>query len=84
MELSFAIINSNNIIQMIDEIMEFLATCEPDFKADCSSNMCIAMEKYNILVIFSSNIFKFLLPIRHSPNKNWYIEQMIRVLTTVS
>jgi AP-1 complex subunit gamma-1 len=53
MELSFAIINSNNIIQMIDEIMEFLATCEPDFKADCSSNMCIAMEKYNILIIFS-------------------------------
>lgn len=63
MELSFAIINSNNIIQMIDEIMEFLATCEPDFKADCSSNMCIAMEK-------------------HSPNRNWYIDQMIRVLTT--
>ena len=45
MELCFAIINTNNVMTMIDELMEFLSTCEPDFKADCSSNMCIAMEK---------------------------------------
>lgn len=63
MELSFALINTNNIQQMIDEIMNFLATCEPDFKADCSSSMFICMEKY-------------------APNKQWYIDQMIRVLTT--
>ena len=31
---------------MTDELMEFLATCEPEFKADCSSNMFIAMEKF--------------------------------------
>ena len=46
MELCFALINKTNIVEMIDELMEFLRTCEPEFKADCSSNMFIAMEKY--------------------------------------
>lgn len=46
MELSFALINRANITEMIDELMNFLATCEPEFKADCSSNMFISMEKY--------------------------------------
>jgi AP-1 complex subunit gamma-1 len=46
MELCFALINRTNIVEMIDELMQFLATCEPEFKADCSSNMFIAMEKY--------------------------------------
>lgn len=46
MELCFALINRQNIAEMIDELMEFLATCEPEFKADCSSNMFIVMEKY--------------------------------------
>ena len=45
MELCFALINKQNIVEMIDELMQFLATCEPEFKADCSSNMFIAMEK---------------------------------------
>jgi AP-1 complex subunit gamma-1 len=47
MELSFALINSNNIASMIDEIMEFLSVCEPEFKSDCSTSMFIAMEKYS-------------------------------------
>ena len=46
MELCFALINRTNIVEMIDELINFLATCEPEFKADCSSNMFIAMEKY--------------------------------------
>ncbi len=46
MELCFALINRTNIVEMIDELMQFLAVCEPEFKADCSSNMFIAMEKY--------------------------------------
>ncbi len=46
MELCFALINRQNIVEMTDELMEFLATCEPEFKADCSSNMFIAMEKF--------------------------------------
>jgi AP-1 complex subunit gamma-1 len=46
MELCFALINRVNIAEMINELMEFLATCEPEFKADCSSNMFIVMEKY--------------------------------------
>jgi len=46
MELCFALVNKNNIVEMTDELISFLATCEPEFKADCSSNLFIAMEKY--------------------------------------
>ena len=46
MELCFALINTANIVEMVDELMTFLGTCEPEFKADCSSNLFIAMEKY--------------------------------------
>lgn len=48
MELCFALINRTNVVEMIDQLMDFLATCEPEFKADCSSNMFIAMEKYAV------------------------------------
>lgn len=46
MELCFALINRSNIVEMIDELIIFLQSCEPEFKADCSSNMFISMEKY--------------------------------------
>lgn len=46
MELCFALINKHNITEMTDELIDFLSTCEPEFKADCSSNLFIAMEKY--------------------------------------
>jgi AP-1 complex subunit gamma-1 len=47
MELCFALINSNNIRTMINEMLTFLATCEQEFKADCTSNMFLAMEKFS-------------------------------------
>lgn len=46
MELSFALMNRANVVEMTDELMNFLAVCEPEFKADCSSNMFITMERY--------------------------------------
>ena len=45
MELCFALINANNIRTMINEMLEFLGTCEVEFKADCTSNMFLAMER---------------------------------------
>lgn len=45
MELCFALINSNNIRTMTNEMLDFLATCEVEFKADCTSNMFLAMER---------------------------------------
>ena len=45
MELCFALINSNNIRTMITEMLTFLGTCEQEFKADCTSNMFLAMER---------------------------------------
>jgi AP-1 complex subunit gamma-1 len=47
MELCFALINRKNIEEMTDELIDFLAVCEPEFKADCSSNLFITMEKYS-------------------------------------
>ncbi|CAF1019252.1 unnamed protein product [Adineta ricciae] len=46
MELCFALINSNNIRTMISEMLEFLAICETEFKADCTSNMFLAMDRF--------------------------------------
>ena len=45
MELCFALINSNNIRTMINEMLVFLETCEQEFKADCTSNMFLAMDR---------------------------------------
>jgi len=45
MELCFALINSNNIKTMMKEMLTFLSTCEQEFKADCTSNMFLSMEK---------------------------------------
>ncbi|CAF4201744.1 unnamed protein product [Rotaria socialis] len=47
MELCFALINSNNIRTMTNEMLEFLGTCEIEFKADCTSNMFLAMERFS-------------------------------------
>jgi AP-1 complex subunit gamma-1 len=46
MELCFALINSNNIRGMTKELVFFLEKCDPEFKADCSSNLVIAAEKH--------------------------------------
>ena len=45
MELSFALINSNNIRGMMKELLHFLDICDPEFKADCCSNIVIAASK---------------------------------------
>ena len=45
MELCFALVNSNNIRGMIKELLFFLEKCDPDFKADCTSNIVIAADK---------------------------------------
>ncbi|KAL8613855.1 AP-1 complex subunit gamma-1 [Nucella lapillus] len=47
MELSFALINANNIRGMMKELLLFLEMCDPEFKADCCSNIVIAAAKYS-------------------------------------
>ncbi|XP_076470674.1 AP-1 complex subunit gamma-1-like isoform X2 [Babylonia areolata] len=47
MELSFALINANNIRGMMKELLLFLDICDPEFKADCCSNIVIAAAKYS-------------------------------------
>jgi AP-1 complex subunit gamma-1 len=46
MELCFALINSNNVRTMTEDMLQFLSTCEIEFKADCTSNMFLAMERF--------------------------------------
>ncbi|KAK3748665.1 hypothetical protein RRG08_000897 [Elysia crispata] len=46
-ELSFALINPNNVRGMMKELLYFLETCDPEFKSDCCSNIVIAAAKYS-------------------------------------
>uniref|UniRef100_A0A2K5N2X1 AP-1 complex subunit gamma n=1 Tax=Cercocebus atys TaxID=9531 RepID=A0A2K5N2X1_CERAT len=46
MELSFALVNGNNIRGMMKELLYFLDSCEPEFKADCASGIFLAAGSY--------------------------------------
>lgn len=46
MELSFALVNTNNARGMMKELLHFLETCDPEFKGDCSSNIISVAEKW--------------------------------------
>lgn len=46
MELSFALINAQNIRTMIKELLTFLEKSDSEFKAQCSSGMINAAERY--------------------------------------
>lgn len=46
MELCFVLINENNVKTMTKELIIFLEKADPEFKSVCSSNLCIAAEKY--------------------------------------
>ncbi|CAL1527635.1 unnamed protein product [Lymnaea stagnalis] len=46
-ELSFALINHNNVRGMMKELLLFLETCDPEFKSDCCSNIVTAAAKYS-------------------------------------
>jgi len=45
MELSFALVNSNNIRGMMKELLPFLENCDPEFKSDTCSNIVTATDK---------------------------------------
>lgn len=46
MELSFALINSQNVRSMIKELLIFLEKSDSEFKAQCSSGLILAAERY--------------------------------------
>lgn len=46
MELSFALINAQNIRTMTKELLVFLEKADSEFKAQCSSGMFLAAERY--------------------------------------
>lgn len=46
MELSFALMNAQNIRTMTKELLSFLEKADAEFKAQCSSGMILAAERY--------------------------------------
>lgn len=46
LELSFALVNTNNIRTMMKELLLFLEKADPEFKAQCSSNIVLAAERF--------------------------------------
>jgi AP-1 complex subunit gamma-1 len=48
MELSFALVNASNVRQMMKDLLAFLQSCDPEFKADAASNIVIAAERYAV------------------------------------
>lgn len=46
MELSFALVNTQNIRAMAKELLVFLEKADPEFKAQCSSSMVNSAERY--------------------------------------
>lgn len=46
MELSFALVNSQNIRTMMKELLTFLEKPDNEFKVPCSSSIVIAAERY--------------------------------------
>ena len=58
MELSFALVNSNNIRGMVKELLVFLSSVDPELKSYITSNIFQVAEKYVLkltCVIFISN-----------------------------
>lgn len=47
MELSFALVNTQNIRTMMKELVVFLEKADPEFKAHCSSNIVLSAERYS-------------------------------------
>ena len=50
MELSFALVNASNVRQMMKDLLAFLQSCDPEFKADAASNIVIAAERFVALL----------------------------------
>lgn len=46
MELSFVLVNGNNIWGMMKELFYFLDFCELEFKVDCVFGIFFVVEKY--------------------------------------
>ncbi|KAJ8913851.1 hypothetical protein NQ315_003760 [Exocentrus adspersus] len=46
MELSFALVNTQNIRTMMKELLTFLEKSDPEFKAHCSSSIVLSAERY--------------------------------------
>lgn len=46
MELSFALVNAQNVKTMMKELLAFLERSDPDFKGQCSSAIVLSAEKF--------------------------------------
>ena len=57
MELSFALVNTNNIRGMVKELLAFLSSIDPDLKSYVTSNIFQVAEKYvGISFIYTAKV----------------------------
>jgi AP-1 complex subunit gamma-1 len=46
LEVSFSLINHENVKALAKELIQFLITAEPDFKNDLASRICVAIDRF--------------------------------------
>uniref|UniRef100_A0A7N8XHZ5 Adaptor related protein complex 1 subunit gamma 1 n=1 Tax=Mastacembelus armatus TaxID=205130 RepID=A0A7N8XHZ5_9TELE len=81
MELSFALVNGNNIRGMMKELLYFLDSCDPEFKADCASGVFLAAEKYDTNEQTSWNITAVLSCFAGSYVRDDSVPNLIQLIT---
>ncbi|KAL0336175.1 UNVERIFIED_CONTAM: AP-1 complex subunit gamma-2 [Sesamum radiatum] len=77
LELVYLLVNENNAKPLTKELVDYLEVSDPEFKGDLTAKICSIVEKFKKVPL----LIDFALSDRFSPEKIWYIDQMVKVLS---